>query len=122
MPLTYKIDPGRSLVTIAGPYATATEWLILLGLVRRDPALPSPSNFLRDLRGADRPPNQAMASATFNVVQRFWSELGVRKWAVLTDAADDAVPLMMQTLGEQNDLAIRVFTSYIDAVTWLQES
>jgi hypothetical protein len=121
MPLTHKIDSSKRLVTITGAYASATEWLMFLGQLRRDPAVPPHPNLLRDLRGADRPPNQAMASAIFNVVQRFWPELRVRKWAVLTDDAEDVVPRMMQSLGEQHGLAIRMFTSYIDAIAWLQE-
>ena len=121
MALDYTIDTFRQVVTITGEYATATEWLLLVGRLRRDGRFKPNSKFLRDLRGAMRPPNNAMASAIFNVIQRFWPELQVSRWAVLTDHANDVVPSAMQALGEQSGLAIRVFTDASDALEWLDE-
>ena len=121
MALDYKIDPHRQVVTITGEYASATEWLLLVGRLRRDPVFKPRSRFLRDLRGATHPPNNAMASAIFNVIQRFWPELQVARWAVLTDHANDVVPTTMQALGERSGLAIRVFTDPVDAFEWLEE-
>ena len=119
MALDYKIEPSRQLVMITGEYASATEWLLFVGRLRRDPLFKPHSKFLRDLRGSSRPPNSAMAMAIFNVIQRFWPELKVVRWAVLTDEAQDLVPLAMQALGEQNNLPIRAFTSLDAAQVWL---
>lgn len=121
MALDYKIDSVRQVVTITGEYATATEWLLLVGRLRRDTRVKRNSKFLRDLRGAMRPPNNAMASAIFNVIQRFWPELQVSRWAVVTDHANDVVPTTMQALGEQSGLAIRVFTDADEALEWLDD-
>lgn len=122
MALDYTIDPPRQLVTITGEFASATEWLLLTGRLRRDPQFKPHSKFLRDVRGATRPPNNAMAAAIFNVIQRFWHELQVTRWAVLTDRHNDAVPATMQALGERAGLAIRVFTDPDEALDWLDDS
>ena len=121
MALDYKIDPSQQVVTITGEYASATEWLLLTGRLRRDPLFKPRSKFLRDLRGATHPPNNAMAAAIFNVIQRFWPEMQVARWAVVTDHPNDAVPITMQALGEHAGLAIRVFTSSDEAIAWLAD-
>jgi hypothetical protein len=120
MALEYRIDPRRQLVTITGEYASATEWLLLAGRLRRDPLFKPHAKFLRDLRGSTHPPNNSMAAAIFNVIQRFWPELQVDRWAVVTDHGNDAVPITMQALGEHAGLAIRVFTSPEQALEWLE--
>jgi|SRR3954471_11237534 hypothetical protein len=119
MPLAYKIDWIRRLVIISGEYATATEWLLILGNLRRDPHFKPHSRFLRDVRGATRPPTAAMVAATFNVLQRFWSELKVDRWAIVTDEVHDQVPMTLHSLGQQHGLAIEVFTSMDSALDWL---
>ena len=119
MALEYTIDPGRQIITITGEFASATEWLLLTGRLRRDPLFKPHSKFLRDQRGATHPPNSAMAAAIFNVIQRFWPELQVARWAIVTEHATDVIPITMQALGEQAGLPIRVFTSTDDAIEWL---
>jgi len=121
MALDYTIDSRRQVVTITGEFASATEWLLLTGRLRRDPGFKPHSKFLRDVRGATHPPNNAMAAAIFKVIQRFWPELQVARWAVVTDHEYDAVPATMQALGEQAGLAIRVFTDPDEALDWLDD-
>jgi hypothetical protein len=120
MALSYKIDWIRSLVIISGDYSTATEWLMVLGQLRRDPHFRPRSKILRDVRGASHPPTSAMIGAIVNVINRFTRDYAVARWAILADETDDAVAQTIRSLGAQNGVEIETFTSMDQAVDWLE--
>ena len=119
MALAYRVDPAQRLVTITGEYANAAEWLKLAGKVLRDKQVEAGFGFLRDLRGATRVPDTSMVVSAFQVVQRFWPSVTPLKAAILTDRDDNSVANVAQALADGHNLPIRVFTTYEEAIEWL---
>lgn len=121
MPLTYRIDPLEGLVTIAGDYADAASWQALLAAIARDPAFRPGLCFLRDLRSSHNPVSVPMVVAIIAVVKEFWTPLGVRRAAIVTGPGTDAPAMVAHALADDNDLQLRAFTQYDEAVQWLRE-
>jgi hypothetical protein len=117
--LAYAVDAERRLVIISGEYASAPEWLKLVGNVLRDPEVKAGFSFLRDLRGAVGVPNAAMVVSVLQVVRRFWPTLTPIKGAIVTDMRTDSAALITEALSGSHDLPIQVFTSYEAALEWL---
>lgn len=117
--LAYTVDPAHRLVTITGEYANAADWLKLAGKVLRDKRVKAGFAFLRDLRGAKKVPDASVVVAAFQVVQRFWPSVTPLKAAILTDSDDNSAVLVAQALADSHNLPIRVFTTYEEAVEWL---
>lgn len=108
-------------MTITGDYAEAAEWRALLDALARDPAYRRGFLFLRDLRTSVRPVGAETVLGIIAVVREFWSQLGVRRAAMLTRPGIDVPAMMAAALAEDEDLPLRAFTSYDDAVSWLRE-
>jgi hypothetical protein len=119
MPLTYTIDPAQRLVTIRGEYADAEEWGRLLNDVLHDPAREAGFGFLRDLHGATKPVDAATVVQIIAVVRRLWPLLQPSRAAILTPFRLDAAAFVAQALSESQQLPVRVFQSYDDALAWL---
>lgn len=120
MPLTYEIDHEQQIVTIRGDYATPDEWRALLAGVAQDPGYPGGYGFLRDLRTAAHPVTAESVMGIVAVVREFWSILRARRAAVLTRPAIDAPALMAHALAEDEQIPLRTFNSYEDAMAWLK--
>ena len=120
MPLTYDIDASQRLVRISGEYATAEEWGRLLGEILRDPRRQPGFGFLRDLRGATTPVDAQAVVQIIAVVRRLWPQLQPSKAAVLTPFQLDAAAFVAQALAESQDIPLRVFRSYDEAIAWLK--
>ena len=121
MPLAYLVDPDQRLVAISGEYADHHEWSELLGRVVADPRRQSGFAFLRDLREAVKPVDAAVVLNIMQVVRRFWNHLQPSRAAILTPDAIDAAALVAVAIADAEGLPLRVFTSYDDALEWLQE-
>lgn len=121
MPLTYRIDTERRLVTITGDYADAAEWRRLLGTVREDAAFGGGFSFIRDLRGSAHPVDAETVIGIIAVVREFWIPLAVRRAAIVTRQAINNPALVAHALAEHEQIPLRAFTSYDDALAWLSE-
>jgi hypothetical protein len=119
MPLSYAIDPTQRLVTISGEYADADEWARLLNDVLRDPMREAGFGFLRDLRGATKPVDAATVVQIVAVVRRLWPLLQPTRAAILTPHRLDAAAFVAQALSESQQLPLRVFQSFDEAIAWL---
>jgi hypothetical protein len=122
MPLIYRIDTERRLVTITGEYADASEWRRLLETVGNDPDYGGGFNFIRDLRGSAHPVDADTVIGIIAVVREFWTPLGVRRAAIVTRQAIDNPALVAHALAEHEHIPLRAFTSYDDALAWLSET
>lgn len=120
MPLKYTIDPNEALVTITGDYAEPEEWRDLLGAIARDPALRPGFGFLRDLRGSAHPVSVDAVTGIVAVVREFWRTLGARRAAILTRPAIDIPATIAHALAEDQQLPLRAFNAYEDAVEYLK--
>ena len=121
MPLEYRIDAGAGIVTITGDYADAGEWRVLLRTVAHDPDFRPGSAFIRDLRASSHPVDAETVVGIMAVVREFWSQLGVRRAAIVTRPGIDLPAMMAHALAEEAHLPVRAFTSYEDAMMWLRE-
>jgi hypothetical protein len=121
MPLTYRIEPGQGIVTITGDYADAGEWRMLLDAVSRDPNYRRGSSFIRDLRESIHPVSAATVVAIVGVVREFWGVLGVHRAAIVTRQRIDTPAVVAHALADDERIPLRTFTSYDDAITWVQE-
>jgi hypothetical protein len=121
MPLTYRLDPLRAIVTITGDYAEASEWQELLAAVARDPGYRRGFSFLRDLRASAHPVSAQTVVGIIAVVKQFWSVLGAHRAAIVTRPGLDVPAVIAEALAGGENIPLRAFTSYDDAVTWLQE-
>ena len=121
MPLVYDIDEARRLITITGEYAAAEEWRDLLSRILDDPRRKAGFGFLRDLRKATTPVDAATVVGIIDVVKRFWPILQPSRAAVLTPLKVDPAALVAHALADAQHIPLRTFTSYEDALEWLEE-
>jgi hypothetical protein len=121
MPLTYRIDPARELVTITGDYAEPAEWRVLLSAVAADSAYRRGFSFIRDLRASEHPVSAQTVIGIIAVVRQFWVQLGARRAAVVTGPGIDLPAMMAQALADDAHIPLRAFSSWEDAVSWLRE-
>ena len=121
MALAYQIDETKKLVTITGDYAEPAEWRSLLGQVRADPRLRPGFAFLRDLRLSMHPVDPQAVIGIIAVVRELWATLGVRRAAMVTRPGIDVPAVIAHALAEVEHIALRAFTSYDDAISWLSE-
>jgi hypothetical protein len=123
MALTYTIDPNAHLVTITGEYAGADEWAEVLAHILEDPRRQPGFALLRDLRGATTPTDSKTVVAVIEVVRQFWPRLGFSRYAVLTPLGFDPAALVAEALAEAtDDLPLRTFATYEEAMRWLREA
>ena len=121
MTLTYRIDVEQGLVTISGDYAAPDEWRALLNDVKRDPLCRPGFAFLRDLRRSAHPVTPETVVGIIAVVRELWSQLGVRRAAMVTRPGIDIPAMVAHALAEVEQIPLRVFTSYDEALQWLAE-
>ena len=121
MPLSYRIDPLQGIVTITGDYTDAAGWRELLSEVSRDPHYRPGFGFLRDLRASTHPVSSQVVKGIIGVVREFWATLGTSRAAIVTGHGIDYPALIAEALADDEQLALRAFTSYDEAVSWLNE-
>jgi hypothetical protein len=121
MPLAYRIDAGDRIVTITGDYAEPAEWRRLLGAVLRDPAYRKGFSFIRDLRMSEHPVSADTVIGIMAVVREHWAKLGAYRSAIVTRRGIDNPAMVAHALADLDDLPLRAFTSYEDAVAWIRE-
>jgi hypothetical protein len=120
MSLAYRIDPVRRIVTITGDYADAAEWRLLLNGVAHDPEYTRGFNFIRDLRDSAHPVSAETVIGIIAVVREFWDALGAARAAIVTRPGIDYPAVIAEALADDQHIALRSFTSYDQAVTWLR--
>jgi hypothetical protein len=121
MPLDYTIDAGRRLITIVGEYSDANEWRSLLARVLDDPRRKPGFAFLRDLRDATTPVDAETVVQIMEIVRRFWPQLRPSRAAILTKPEEDPAALVAHALADTQQLPMRAFDSYDEALAWLSE-
>jgi hypothetical protein len=121
MPLTYRIDPAQGIVTITGDYEEAGGWRVLLEAVSRDPAYARGFSFIRDLRASAHPVDAQAVMGIIAVVREFWGALGARRAAIVTKAGMDDPAVIAHALADDEQIPLRAFTSYEDALEWVRE-
>lgn len=119
MPLSYAIDTMQQIIVIRGEYADADEWKTLLARVLNDPRRQPGFGFLRDLRGATTPVSVDTVVDIMDVVRRFWPLLQPTRAAVLTPREVDPAALAAHAIADANNIPLRVFNAYDDALDWL---
>ena len=120
-PLTYRIDPHQRIVTITGDYADEAAWRELLHAVATDDRFSRGSSFIRDLRDSAHPVDAATVIGIIKVVQEYWTRLGVHRAAIVTKRGIDIPALTAHALADSEDIPLRAFDSYDDAVRWVRE-
>jgi hypothetical protein len=120
MPLAYTIDTEQRLITITGEYASAEAWKALLSRMLHDPRRESGFAFLRDLRLATTPVDAATVAQIIEAVKGFWPYLQPSRVAILTPSELDPAALAAHALADAHQLPMQMFTSYREAVAWLQ--
>lgn len=120
MPLAYSIDPAQRIITITGEYAGADEWRSLFVRVLNDSQRRPGFAFLRDLRTATRPVSAATVVGVMDVIREFWPLLQPTGIAVLTPREVDSAALTAHAIADAEDMPLKVFSSYDDAVEWLR--
>jgi hypothetical protein len=120
MPLHYTIDTAQQLITITGEYADAAEWRVLLGQILSDPRRRTGFAFLRDLRGASTPVDAETVIGIIDVVRRFWPQLQPSRAAIVTSRELDPAAFVAHALADAQNMPLQAFTSYDDALQWLQ--
>ena len=121
MRLSYRIDPMRRIVTITGDYADADAWRALLTEVAADPDYRSGSSFLRDQRDSVNPVSAETVVRIMAVVREFWQALRVHRAAIVTKAGLTDPAVIAHALADDQNIPLRAFTDYEEAVSWLQE-
>ena len=121
VPLRYSVDSQRRLVTISGDFRSPREWVTLASRLLRDPAVKGQFAFIRDLRGVSRMHSAATVLTVFRTVQRFWPTLAPSKGAIVTDQGNHHAAQVAQTLADAENLPIRAFTSYDEAIEWIAQ-
>lgn len=119
MPLAYALDTDQRIITITGDYAEPAEWRDLLAAIAADPRAPRGYGFLRDLRLSTHPVSPESVVGIIAVVRQFWNVLGARRAAILTRPGIDTPATVAHALAEDEHLPLRAFSSYDDAVAWL---
>jgi hypothetical protein len=120
MPLTYVVDSPLKLVTIRGDYGDIGDWTRLLHEIVNDPAIGQEFCYLRDLRGATNPPTPATVVGVIDVVRRLWPKKQPSRAALLTSRDVDTTALVAAALADAQQLPLRVFRDYDEAIAWLQ--
>lgn len=120
MPLTYVVDPRHKLVTVTGDYGDLPDWTRLLHEIVNDPTIGQDFSYLRDLRGATNPPTPATVVAVIDVVRRLWPNKQPSRAAILTSRDVDTTALVAAALADAQQLPLRVFRDYDEAISWLQ--
>jgi hypothetical protein len=118
--LTYTLDTTQKLITIVGEYADANEWTQLLSRVLHDPRYAPGFAFLRDLRGATTPVDATAVVGIMKVVRGFWPLLQPARVAVLTPRAVDTAALAAAAVADAENIPLKVFNSYDEAMEWLR--
>jgi len=121
MSLAYRIDPADGVVTITGDYGDAAGWRVLLNAVAQDPDYHRGFNFIRDLRDSAHPVSAATVVGIIAVVRQFWDALGATRAAIVTRPGIDYPAVIAEALADEEHIALRAFTSYDDAVSWLRD-
>lgn len=121
MPLSYRIDPADGIVTITGDYTEAGGWRELLGAVSRDPEYRRGFNFIRDLRDSGHPVGVDAVIGIMAVVREFWDTLGAHRAAIVSGPGMDMPAVVAHALATDEQIPLRAFTAYEDAVAWLRE-
>ena len=119
MALDYTVHPEQHLVVISGDYTSPSEWMILAGRLLSYVRVNAGFAFLRDLRGVQHTHSASTVLSVFRVVQRFWPSFKPIRGAIVTDSGNHYAAQVAQALADSNDLPIRVFTTYDEAVEWL---
>jgi hypothetical protein len=120
MSLAYEIDVGQRLIVITGEYSDADEWRTLLATALSDPRRQPGFGFLRDLRSAMTPVSADTVVRIMDVVRRFWPQLQPSRAAILTKHDEDPAALVAHALADAQQLPIRAFNSYDEAMAWLR--
>ena len=120
MALTYVVDPDRRLVTVTGDYGDIEEWTRLLQAIVDDPEVGTGFAYLRDVRGATNPATPATVVAVIEVVRRLWPKKQPSRAAILTSRDVDTTALVAAALADAQQLPLRVFRAYDEAIAWLQ--
>jgi hypothetical protein len=120
--LAYTIDAGQRLITITGEYAGPGEWKDILGRVLTDPDRQPGFVMLRDLRHATTPTDAETVVEVINVVREFWSKLQLSRYAVVTPLSMDPAALVAQALADREEIPMRIFMTYEEAMLWLRQS
>jgi hypothetical protein len=118
MSLNYSVDSDRRIVIISGDFTSPSEWVLLASRLLRDPAVTSNFVFLRDLRGVKQTHSPATVLAVFRIVRRFWPTFRPIKGAIVTDRGENYAAQVAQALADTDDLPIRVFTDFDEALEW----
>ena len=121
MALAYHLDPTARIVTITGDYSDAEGWRHLLSSILRDSRYERGFSFIRDLRASEHPVDARTVMGIIIVVQEYWPTLGAHRAAIVMSSREDAPALIAHALADFQHLPLRAFTSYDDAVSWLQE-
>ena len=121
MPLSYRIDEALGAVIITGDYAEPDEWRTLLGAVALDAKYRRGYSFVRDLRASMHPVGPQTVVGIIAVVRKFWPVLGAHRAAIVTRPGIDLPAVIAEALAEDEQIPLRAFTSYAEAVQWLQE-
>jgi hypothetical protein len=121
MALSYRIDPAGPLVIITGDYAEPDEWRATLARIAEDPAYRTGSSFIRDLRQSEHPVSAQAVMGIIGVVRDFWPRLGTHRAAMVTRHRIDVPAVVAEALASDERLPLRAFTSYQDAVQWVNE-
>ena len=122
MTLTYTLDSTQRLITILGEYAHPDEWEQLLSRVLHDPRYAPGFAFLRDLRAASAPVDATTVLGIMHVVRGFWPLLRPGRVAVLTPRTVDPAALTAAAIADTENIPLKVFNSYQDAIEWLRGS
>ena len=122
MPLTYVVDARHKLVTVGGDYGDIGDWTRLLHEIVNDPAIGQDFSYLRDLRGATNPPTPATVVAVIDVVRRLWPKKQPSRAAILTSRDVDTTALVAAALADAQQLPLRVFRDYDEAIAWLESA
>ena len=121
MPLAYRIEATQQIVVITGDYAEPEEWRSLLTAVANDPAYLPGCSFIRDLRRSEHPVNATSVMGIIAVVREFWPRLGTHRAAMVTRHTIDIPAVVAEALAGDEQMPLRAFTSYAEAVRWVSE-
>lgn len=119
MSLAYSIDAQKQIVTITGDYSDADGWRTLLAAVASDPDYQRGYGFIRDLRNSSHPVDANTVIGILAVVREFWQALGVRRAAMVTRHGINTPAAVAEALAQDQQVALRAFTSFHDAVEWV---
>ena len=121
MALIYHIDSDARIVIVTGDYADAGEWRALLTAVGQDPRYQRGFSFLRDVRDSPNPVSGETVIGIIAVVREFWDRLGVHRAAIVSRRGVDNPAVIAHALAYDQQIPLRAFPSYDEAVAWLQE-